>query len=165
MPTTPPPEPGGAPETLGPEVASATQSAANQDLDRQLKDLAEEHKAQVQALETVLETRRQALLLESGQDPSVTTPERVSREFFRWHLGKSYDPNAPPGGSSSTAQGAASTEPARAKMPPLPPPRTSGLSTGAAPVGNDVGWNNRQKKQRSPRQLGQRSFKIFLTRV
>ena len=104
-------------------------------MDRQLKALAEAYDAQVQALTTALETRRHALLSEGGQDPSVTKPERQSVGSFSAGIWERVnDPNAPTGGSSSAAQGAAPTEQARARMPPLPPPRTSGLYTGAAPT-------------------------------
>ena len=78
MPTTLPHAPGGDPTALAPQNQSATQSAATQDLDRKLQEIADEHATALQALETAMEERRSQLLLASGQDPSATTPERQS---------------------------------------------------------------------------------------
>ena len=119
--------PGGAPE-----VASAAQSAAQQDLDRKLQALAEEHEAQVRALTTALEAQRQALLMEGKTDPAVSTPERSAGSSSAGTWAKVNDPSALTGGSSSASQGAAPTERASARMPPLPPPKASGVFTGTA---------------------------------
>ena len=63
--------PGGMPDT-----ASAAQSPAQQDMDRKLQALTEEHKAQMQALTEAMEAQRQAILMEGKPDPVVSTPER-----------------------------------------------------------------------------------------
>ena len=121
--------PGGAPE-----VASAAQSVAQQDLDRKLKALAEEHDAQMQVLTTALAAQRQALLMEGKSDPAVSAPERSAGSSSAGTWEKVNDPSAPKDGSSSASQGAPPSEQASAKPPPLPPPKASGLFTGTEPT-------------------------------
>ena len=58
MSTTSPQALGGDPTALGPQNQSATQSAATQDLDTKLQEIADEHATRLQALETATEQRR-----------------------------------------------------------------------------------------------------------
>ena len=96
---------GGKPASLSPggapEIASAAQSAAQQDLDRKLQALAEEHEAQVRALTTALEAQRQALLMEGKSDPAVSTPEKSAGSSSAGTWEKVNDPSALKDGTSS----------------------------------------------------------------
>ena len=135
MSTTPPIDPGGDTVALGPRNQSATQSAAAQDLDRQLQAIADEHATRLQALETAMEERRNQLLWANGQN---ATPERQSasgsssagRDFLWEQVG---NPHAPTGGSSSTGSGAPTARLTAARQPPPPAPNTSGLFNGTVP--------------------------------
>ena len=111
MSTAPPQSPGGGPETLGPQDQAATQSAATQDLDRRLQEVADEYATQQQALQAFMEERRKELLVANGQGPNTSSPERLSAvgssstgRDGNWE--QIPDPNAPPVGSSSTGSGA-----------------------------------------------------------
>ena len=109
---------------------ASTQSPAQQDMDRKLQALTAEHKAQMQALTEAIEARR-LLILNGELDPAVSTPEKSagSSSICKWE--KVNERGAPEVGSSSAAQGAAPAEPVRARPPPLPLPKSSGLFTGA----------------------------------
>ena len=63
MSTTPPQSPGGDPTALGPQVQATTQSAATQDLDRMLQEVADDYATQQQALRAAMEERRRELLV------------------------------------------------------------------------------------------------------
>ena len=151
MSTSPPGSPGGDPTALGPQSHETTQSAATQDLDRMLQEVADEFATQQQALRAAMEERRRELLVANGQDPNMISPERLlaggSSSTGRdgtWE--QVPDPNAPPVGSSSSGSGAPQTsQPSTGQMPP-PQPNTSGLFRGNVPQ-SPHSWERRRMEQ------------------
>ena len=150
MSTTPPISPGGDPAALGPQNQSTTQSAATQDLARQLQVIADVHATRLQALETAMEERRNQLLLANGQNAtpegqSASGSSSAGRDFIWEQVG---NPRAPTGGSPSTGSGAATTDSTTARQPPQPPPNTSGLFNGTV-LESPHSWERRRMEQQA----------------
>ena len=170
MSTTPPQSPGGDPAALGPQDQAATQSAATQDLDRRLQEIADEYATQQQALQAVMEERRKELLVADGQGPNMISPERLSAggssSTGNWE--RVPDLNTPPVGNSSTGSGAPHICQPTTRQAPPPPQIQVDCSTAPChslhTVGRGAGWN-KQKKPLSMQPRVSRIFKLSFNHV